>query len=55
MELKEELAKGNVATEKWKSGLAGSVRSMSAYQRSLTNNIKSNGTNNDNRYKICNI
>ena len=43
MELKEELAKGNVATEKWKSGLAGSVRSMSAYQRSLTNNIKSNG------------
>ena len=43
MELKEELAKGNVATEKWKSGLAGSIRSMSAYQRSLTNNIKSNG------------
>jgi len=42
-ELKEELAKGNVTTEKWKSGLQGSVRSMSAYQRSLTNNIKSNG------------
>jgi len=43
MELKKELAAGNVTTEKWKSGLQGSVRSMTAYQRSLTNNIKSNG------------
>ena len=40
MELKKELAAGNVTTEKWKSGLQGSVKSMSAYQRSLLNNIK---------------
>tara|TARA_B100001113_G_scaffold60027_1_gene45447 strand:- start:5946 stop:10304 length:4359 start_codon:yes stop_codon:yes gene_type:complete len=43
MELKEELAKGNVNTEKWKSGLNGSIRSMAGYRRSLDNNIKSQG------------
>tara|TARA_B100001094_G_scaffold164446_2_gene159184 strand:- start:183 stop:4589 length:4407 start_codon:yes stop_codon:yes gene_type:complete len=43
MELKKELAAGNVNTEKWSSGLNGAVKSVAGYERALQKNRKTTG------------
>jgi hypothetical protein len=43
MALKNELAKGNVQTTKWKSGLASSVKSVKGYELALAKNVKTTG------------